>query len=272
MKYQKYIDFHIHYIPELVPEVQILQQMDHLEIEKSVVIATPEHPRYLDLKLSGINQKVLELTSRHRERLVMAAYIDPRNVMEGQTSIERYYDQGVRLIKMWPGHGFSPDDPMIWPVWEKLNDLKMGVILHMGMLGVRPQLGTKINRMAGMNAKFGQPVLLDQPARMFPDITFIIAHTAYPWTLEALEMSFMFENIYIDFSCGLGCEAYNLIDRLRPRRLAWERFLFATDSAGTAEPSLMQWKENMRNPFFAPHADAFFYSNGQKLFEDIGVL
>jgi len=152
------------------------------------------------------------------------------------------------------------------------NDLKMGVILHMGMLGVRPQLGAKVNRMAGLNAKFGHPVLLDQPARMFPDITFIIAHTAYPWTLEALEMSFMFEQIYIDFSCDLGYEAYNLIDRLHPGRLPWSRFLFASDTAGNAGPFVERWSGLMKEPFFAPYADDFFYHNGRKLLERLGAV
>ncbi|MFA6929114.1 MAG: amidohydrolase family protein [Lentisphaeria bacterium] len=267
-----FIDFHIHYLPNLVPEEKILEDMDKYGVEKSVVMATPDHPRYTLLNLTGTNEESWKLVCRHPKRFIMAAYIEPRNVMEAQTQIDRYYDKGVRFVKMWPGHGFSPDDPMIYPVWEKLNDLKMGVILHMGMLGVRPQLGAKVNRMAGMNAKFGQPVLLDQPARMFPDVTFIIAHTAYPWTLEALDMSFMFENIYIDFSCGLGYEAYNLIDRLHPGRLPWERFLFASDTGGNAGPFVERWSELMKEPFFAPHAEDFFYNNGRKLLERLGAV
>lgn len=266
-----YIDFHIHYLPELVSETQVIEEMDRCGIKKSVVLATPDHPRYNQLKLTGNNNLVMELMARHPGRLVPAAYIDPRNVMEAQTAIERFYDRGTRLLKMWPGHGYSPDDPMIYPVWEKLNDLKMGVILHCGMLGVRPQLGIEINRRSGFNAKFGHPVLLDQPARFFPDVTFIIAHTAYPWTLEALEMSYMFPNIYIDFSCELGYEAYNLIDRLRPGRLQWDHFLFASDTAGDAGPFVERWSELMKNPFFAPHAEDFFHNNAEKLLDRLGA-
>jgi len=271
MSKQKLIDFHIHYLAESFSEELILRTMDGLGIEKSIVIATPDHPRYTAMQLTGTNHSVFELTSRHRDRLMMAAYIDPRNVMEGQTTIEHYYQQGVRLVKIWPGHGFSPDDPMIWPIWEKINALKMGVILHSGSLGVRPELPLSVRRSTGFNAKFGQPFLLDAPARCFPDITFVIAHAAYPWTLEALEMAFMFENIYIDFSCGLGYEAYNLIDRLRPGRLAWERFLFGSDTAGNAKAFVDKWMELMKNPFFVPHAEDFFYHNGRRLLEQTGA-
>lgn len=264
-----YIDSHIHYLPKLYSAEQILKEMDEAQVEKSIVLATPDHPRYTDLNYHGTNDKVWELVSEHPDRFIMAAYIEPRNVMEAQTQIQRYYDKGIRFFKMWPGHGYSPDDPMLYPVWEKLNDLHACVIMHMGMMGVRPQLGDKINRMAGMNAKFGHPVLLDQPARMFPNITFVVAHTAYPWSLEAFEMAFMFENIYLDFSCGLGYEAYNLIKRLQPGRLAWDRFMFGSDSAGDMARFVDKWSELMKDPFFAPHAEDFFYNNAKRLIDKL---
>lgn len=273
-----YIDFHTHYHPVSghSDDEKCLREMDKYQIEKSVVLATPEHPRYTELGLTGFNERVYEFVSAHPDRLVMAAYIEPRNVMEAQTQIQKFYDRGVRFFKMWPGHGYSPDDPTIYPVWEKLNDLKATVIFHTGMLGVRPQLGEKINRMSAFNAKYGQPVLFDHPARIFLDLTFVLAHTAYPWTLEALEMAYMFKNIYLDFSCGLGYEAYNLIDRLRPSRLAWQRFLFGTDTAFAFTPDMAggfvkRWTELMQNPFFAPHAEDFFYNNAQKLLKKAGL-
>ena len=77
-----YIDFHIHYLPELVSEAQIIEEMDRHGIEKSVVLATPDHPRYNQLKLTGHNNLVMELAARHPDRLVPAAYIDPRSVMD----------------------------------------------------------------------------------------------------------------------------------------------------------------------------------------------
>lgn len=260
-----YIDFHIHYLPESVNAEKIIEAMTRLKIEKSVVLATPDHPRYTDMQLTGNNKKVLELCKTYPAKFIPACYIEPRNIMEAQTLIQQLYEQGVRFLKMWPAHGFSPDDPTIYPVWEKINSLKMGVIFHSGSLGVRTNLPIQVRRSTGFNAKFGQPFFLDHPARCFPDIKFIIAHSAYPWTLEALEMSYMFENIYIDFSCGLGYEGYNLIKCLHPERIAWDRILFGSDTAGLAEPFVMKWTKLMTDEFFAPHAEDFFYNNAQKL-------
>ena len=70
-------------------------------------------------------------------------------------------------------------NPMIYPVWEVVNELKMAVIFHSGSLGISFNLPLDARRAAGFNAKFGQPFLLDQPERCFPDIRFIIAHGGY---------------------------------------------------------------------------------------------
>jgi predicted TIM-barrel fold metal-dependent hydrolase len=120
-----------------------------------------------------------------------------------------------------------------------------------------------------VGAKFGQPFLLDQPGRYFSDIRFIIAHGGYPWTLEALEMAFMFEHIYIDFSCALGLEAYNLINRLRPGRIPWKKFLFGSDTAGSPKRYVEPWMEMMKEPFFADHAEEFFYENAARLISEL---
>ena len=263
------IDFHTHYMLETVPAEKFLAAMEDCGIGKSVVLATPDHPRYTGMKLTGTNEQVLAFCEKYPDRLIPACYVEPRNVMESQTQIRYFYDRGVRWLKMWPGHGFSPDDPMIRPVLEVINELEMGVILHSGSLGVRPPLPLSVRRSTGFNAKFGQPFLLDAPARCFPDIVFVIAHTAYPWTLEALEMAYMFENIYIDFSCGLGYEGWNLIDRLRPGRIPWKKFLFGSDTAGQAGEFVKRWTEISQDDFFAPHADGFFHANAERLLEKI---
>ncbi|MBT7161317.1 MAG: amidohydrolase family protein [Victivallales bacterium] len=266
----KIIDFHAHYLPETLGRDEILLRMDAAGIEKSVMLACPDHPRYADSGLTGTNERIVELVGSHPDRFVGGVYIDPRNGMEAQTRARRYRDLGFPLAKMWPAHGFSPDDPAIYPVWEVLNELRMGVLFHSGPLGSghnkKPPTPLPVIRSAGFNSKFGQPVLIDQPARFFPDIQFIIAHAAYPWTLEALEESYLHRNIHIDFSCPLGFEGINLMERLQPGRIAWDRVLFGTDSAGGGyEKDTKRWLEIAQRPFLAPHAAAFFHDNAAAL-------
>ncbi len=269
----KIIDCHVHYLPEALNAPEILKAMDKAGVEKAFMLATPNHSRYVDCGLSGDNEKVAELVKAHPDRFVGGVYIDPRNVMEAQTTARKYRDMGFPVIKMWPAHGFLPDDPMIYPVWEVVNELKMAVLFHSGILGCghnrKPPMELSTIRSAAFNSKFGQPIYLDQPARFFPDIQFIIAHCAYPWTLEALDVSFMHKNVYIDFSCPLGYEGYNLIDRLKPSRIAWDRMLFGSDTAGNAENDIERWKKLMDEPLFKDHKEAFFYDNAKSLLDKI---
>ena len=80
----KYIDFHTHYHPVAgaAENDGLLREMDKLGIARSLVLATPEHPRYTELGMTGFNEEVFAFVSKHPDRLVMAAYIEPRNVME----------------------------------------------------------------------------------------------------------------------------------------------------------------------------------------------
>ena len=266
------IDFHTHY--HIDGANDIIREMDKAGIEKSMVLAVPDHPRYRGIGSDGTNEKCLKYVAQHSDRLVMAAYIEPRNVMEAQTQIENFYQQGIRFFKMWPGHGYSPDDPVTFPVWEKLNEIKAQIIFHTGMLGTGRLCSPEINRLAGFNAKYGQPILFDVPARLFRDVTIIMAHTAYPWTLEAFEMARMFDNVYLDLSCTMGFDAWNLIDKLRPFRVPWHKLLFGTDSSGDENGALNyvnRWKELMSGEFFAPHAEEFFCGNAVKLLKKAGL-
>ena len=249
--------------------------MDRLGIEKSLVLAVPDHPLYAGINVDGTNEKCLKYVAQHPDRLIMAAYIEPRNVMEAQTQIEKFYQQGIRFFKMWPGHGYSPDDPAIMPVWEKLNGIKAQIIFHTGMLGTCRQCSPELNRLAGFNAKYGQPIFFDVPARLFRDVTIIMAHAAYPWTLEAFEMARMYDNVYLDLSCTMGFDAWNLIDKLRPLRVPWHKMLFGTDSGGDTETAASiteRWKELMSGDYYTPHVEEFFSGNAIKLLKKADIM
>ena len=61
----KYIDFHTHYHPSDDPKVDtvFLSEMDRFNIEKSMILGLPEHPRYTLMGMTGFNEKVYEFVS-----------------------------------------------------------------------------------------------------------------------------------------------------------------------------------------------------------------
>jgi predicted TIM-barrel fold metal-dependent hydrolase len=48
----------------------------------------------------------------------------------------------------------------------------------------------------------GRPIGVDRPALYFPDTTFVLSHTGWPWVDEAIAMALKFPNVF------LGCAAY----------------------------------------------------------------
>jgi len=273
------IDFHVHYLPGAVGEEEVLRNMDAAGIEVAVVLAVPDTDRYRMLNLTGTNEEVAKLVEAHPDRFVGGVYVDPRSVTEAQATVKRYRNKGFPIVKVWPAHGFSPDDEVIYPVWQTVNDLKMGVLLHMGAsLGTRyGRLPHEVIRGAGFNARYGQPVYLDQPARFFPDAQFIMAHSAYPWTLEALVMARMHHNVHVDFSASPGFDGYNLVNVIAPEGIPWEKFLYASDSAGRPRAQermpwcdLETWVQLAESSPLREHRDAFFFDNARALLERIG--
>ncbi len=265
----KIIDTHFHYLPLHVDKNTVMENMDKEGIEVIFALPCPDHVRYSLKGLTGTNEVVAEFAAEFPDRVVCGVYVDPRNVMEAQTTVLRAYDRGARVVKMWPAHGFSPDDPQIYPVWEVINKLKMAVVFHSGILGRLRSGELEIIRSAGFNSKFGQPILCEQPARFFPDINFIFAHTAYPWTLEVFDLSWAFENVYVDFSCPLAVEGYNLLQKIAPKRVCFDRFLYATDTAGDFSRELDTWRKLADTEPLKAHAENFFYNNAYKLLEKI---
>jgi len=53
-----------------------------------------------------------------------------------------------------------------------------------------------------MPSECGVPIGIDRPAIYFPDVNFLLSHTGWPWTEEAVAMALKFPNVY------LGTAAY----------------------------------------------------------------
>jgi len=269
------IDVHVHFRPSEGGDEYLLDAMDRAGVEKAVVLAVPDHERYRAKTLDGTNDVVEALVRRHPERLMAGIYIDPRTIMDAQTAVRRARDKGFSIVKAWPAHGFAPDDQKIYPVWEVMNELKMAILFHSGILGTakdpRGDVPIRAVRAASFNSKYGQPILLDQPARLFPDLQFIIAHAAYPWTLEALEVSFAHPNVWIDLSCPLGFEGINLIEKIQMTRIPWNKMLWASDTCGGDGMCryVSKWQEILNRPFFSAHRSAIFFDNAATLMRKI---
>jgi predicted TIM-barrel fold metal-dependent hydrolase len=212
---------------------EILRLMDRDEIDYSLLIATPGLSfRGYEM---GNNKDVLKAVKAYPDRFIGCMYIDPRSHDSIET-ITQYSNEGFKCIKLFPPVGFYPDEPRFAPVFEYINELKLPVLCHTGQTNI-PYVHNDSNRRQATNSVFAQPIYLDGPARLYPDITFIIAHMGYPFNLQAWSVSIN-PNVYLDLS-GAGSwvlsspAIYNGIGRCIP--VDFKKVLWGSDN--TLEPA-----------------------------------
>ncbi len=98
---------------------------------------------------------------------------------------------GCRGLKLLPSYQhFYPDDPRLMPAYETAQSLKIPIMFH---------TGTSIFK--GTRIKYADPLMLDEIADDFPDLTIIMCHGGRPfWYSKAEWMLRRHRNVYIDLA------------------------------------------------------------------------
>ncbi len=100
------------------------------------------------------------------------------------------HDLKLRGIKLGPMYAnFSPLDPRLFPVYETAVKLGLPVLAH---------TGTTFCQYAPLEVT--RPILIDELAMKFPDLTYIMAHLGHPWEGEALVVIRKHPNVWSDLS------------------------------------------------------------------------
>jgi uncharacterized protein len=144
------------------------------------------------------NDDVARAAQRHPDVLIPFASIDPHRGAAGVAEAHRLVtDMGVRGFKFHPTvQGFSPDDPMAYPLYEAIAALGVPALFHTGQTGI----GAGLPGGRGLRLKHSDPMLLDDVAADFPDLTIVMAHPSFPWQEEALAVATHKANVFIDLS------------------------------------------------------------------------
>ncbi len=187
------------FFQELVEDPRnLLQHMDEEGIDRAGLITyvAPEgfgYPREL-------NDWVAGYTREHRDRLTPIGSIHPGHVGDAWAEMERLIDDlGLRAFKYHPPHqGVNPlefkagtatgRNLRTW--FEVLEARDLPLIVHTGTSIFPPAL-----------SRLGNPMLLDDVAVAFPDLTLILAHSGRPlWTEEAFFLARRHRNVWLDLS------------------------------------------------------------------------
>ena len=105
------------------------------------------------------NDLVLGAVRAHPQRFVGFAVANPWYGRAAEEEMRRALGEGLRGLKLHPViQGFSPNDPLVYPLVEIAADSDVPVYVHSG------------------TAHYGEPFKTAELARRFPQVTFVMGH------------------------------------------------------------------------------------------------
>jgi uncharacterized protein len=144
------------------------------------------------------NEEVGQLAAEHPDAVIAFASVDPGRGKAGVKMLHRLVaEYGMRGLKLHPSaQEFYPNDRKAYPLYEAAQELHIPVLVHTGHTGV----GAGQAGGGGIRLKYSNPMLLDDVAVDFPELSIILAHPSFPWQDEALSVARHKPSVYIDLS------------------------------------------------------------------------
>lgn len=221
MSYRK-IDSHAHvFFSDDSPATQI-DLADRLGIEK-LVISRPMAPgsKGLPEEFIKCNDLVLKAVKSHPDRFIGQPTINPRFQKESLEEIKRCVDLGTVGLKVY--NHVKINDPLFYPVIEKFIDLKMIILMHVGIGKSR------INYDPGEPENVSIPEDFVDIAKRYPEAMFQFAHLAggEDWE-DACNTLRNSPNVFVDIS-GSNNDA-NIVD-FAVSTVGVDRLFFGCDNS-----------------------------------------
>jgi len=171
------------------PEAMV-ERMDELGIATLLVVTSDVHPHGTAFDVSSVTSRWEEterLVERFPGRFAAVWGIEPQLGMTGVRRAEEVlaapWVVGLYL------HTHSFDRPLDhrdhYPYYGLCDRFGVPMMMQAGSSGGR------------MPSEAGKPIGIDRPALYFPDVTFVLSHTGWPWVDEAIAMALKFSNVYL---------------------------------------------------------------------------
>jgi predicted TIM-barrel fold metal-dependent hydrolase len=224
LKYRK-IDAHCHPEPDLAGQIETADRLgiEKLQISEPVTNFSGTEPEGPE-QVRKNNDIVAKAMKQYPDRFIGFFTLNPRYPKESLEEIDRCVDLGMAGYKGYTQ--VKVNDPLYYPIIEKLNDLKMVVYMHAFC-----QLGMGGYRMKYDVGRFPDTTLPEDmvdAARRYPEAIFHFAHIAgggdWEYECKILKES---PNIYVD--TGGSNNEENIID-FAIKHLGEDRIFFGTDN------------------------------------------
>jgi predicted TIM-barrel fold metal-dependent hydrolase len=143
-------------------------------------------------------EEIAEGAARHNDVLIPFGSVDPWQGKAAVRRVHRLVDEyGVKGFKFHPSmQGFEPNDRRFYPLYEAITEAGVPALFHTGQTGI----GAGLPGGHGIKLRYSDPMLLDDVAADFPDLTVIMAHPAVPWVDAQISIATHKANVFIDLS------------------------------------------------------------------------
>lgn len=142
-------------------------------------------------------EEIAEVAARNDDVLIPFASIDPHRPDAVDLARVAIDEHRVRGFKFHPSmQAFDPNDPMAYPLYEVIEAAGAVALFHTGHTGI----GAGMPGGGGLRLSHSRPMLVDDVAVDFPDLSIILAHPSFPWQDEALSMAMHKPTIHLDLS------------------------------------------------------------------------
>jgi uncharacterized protein len=144
------------------------------------------------------SEEIADDAARYPDVLIPFGSIDPAKGAAAVRAARRLVENhGVRGFKFHPSvQAFEPTDRAVYPLYAEIEALGVPALFHSGQTGI----GSGLPGGRGIKLRYSHPMLLDDVAADFPELTIIIAHPSVPWQDEAIAVAQHKANVYIDLS------------------------------------------------------------------------
>ncbi|TAM91023.1 MAG: amidohydrolase [Jatrophihabitans sp.] len=136
-------------------------------------------------------QTVEQMLPLCSDRVRMAANVNPHVHHPVADELSRQLDLGAVALKVHPVHGgFPACDRALYPAYDICQDRGIPVVVHCGT-----------STFPGAQNRFGDPILLDEVLRDFPDLDVVLAHGGRGWWYDAAAfLALANEHVWIELS------------------------------------------------------------------------
>jgi predicted TIM-barrel fold metal-dependent hydrolase len=196
--------------------------LDNSGVDHAVIHAENEHGDVAD----DLNRTVADIVEKYPQRLTGIGTISLAGfgIKKALHQIEYCAEMGMIGLSLEPAFfGMAIDDKRLYPVYAKSMEKNMLVAIHTG-----------INYSTNYPMGGERPLLLDEIACAFPDLTIVASHAGWPWIAEMVAVARKHPNVHMEFGAlapryvGASGSGWEMMYRFMNSVLS-KQVLFGTD-------------------------------------------